>query len=255
MGRKEANMATCFVIQPFDCGKFHRRYKEIFKPAIEAADLEPYRVDEDPSVSIPIDWVEKGIREAAVCLADITENNPNVLFEIGYAIACGKQLAIVRERNVQQKFPFDLQHRAIILYDTETPSDYATLQGKITERLKALGKKEVALNKLAKELPLTETKGGLSARQRFIITIIGGYPPNDPPGEWRIRQSAGDYSLTAFDVHLALRQLTSKNFLQCKNEIHPDGQPYLGYSLTEFAWQWIERNEQEFTLQRPEGPR
>jgi hypothetical protein len=48
-------MATCFVIQPFDRGKFDRRYKDTFKPAIEAAGFEPYRVDEDPSVSIPIE--------------------------------------------------------------------------------------------------------------------------------------------------------------------------------------------------------
>lgn len=135
-------MATCFVIQPFDGGKFDGRYKDVFKSAIEAAGFEPYRVDEDPSVSIPIDDIEKGIRDAAVCLADITENNPNVLFELGYAIACRKELAIVRERNPRQKFPFDIQNRAIILYDTGTSSDFATLGGKITERLKAIKKKQ-----------------------------------------------------------------------------------------------------------------
>jgi hypothetical protein len=63
-------MVTCFVIQPFDAGKFDGRYKDTFKPAIEAAGFEAYRVDKDPSVSIPIEQIEKGIREAIVCLAD-----------------------------------------------------------------------------------------------------------------------------------------------------------------------------------------
>jgi hypothetical protein len=35
-------MATCFVIQPFDSGKFYKRFNDIYKPAIEAAGLEAY---------------------------------------------------------------------------------------------------------------------------------------------------------------------------------------------------------------------
>jgi hypothetical protein len=35
-------MPTCFVIQPFDSGKFDKRFKETFAPAIVAAGFEPY---------------------------------------------------------------------------------------------------------------------------------------------------------------------------------------------------------------------
>lgn len=54
-------MGTCFVIQPFDSGKFDKRFHDIYKPAIEAAGLEAYRVDQDPGVQVPIDSIEKGI--------------------------------------------------------------------------------------------------------------------------------------------------------------------------------------------------
>lgn len=37
----------CFMIQPFDGGKFDKRYEDVFKPAIEAAGLIAYRVDND----------------------------------------------------------------------------------------------------------------------------------------------------------------------------------------------------------------
>jgi hypothetical protein len=47
-------MPTCFVMQPFDGAAFDSRYREVYAPAIVAAGLEPYRVDEDPRVSIPI---------------------------------------------------------------------------------------------------------------------------------------------------------------------------------------------------------
>jgi hypothetical protein len=32
-------------MQPFDADKFDMRYEEVFKPAILAAGLDPYRVD------------------------------------------------------------------------------------------------------------------------------------------------------------------------------------------------------------------
>jgi hypothetical protein len=56
-------MKKCFVIQPFDNGTFDKRYAEIFEPAIKNAGFEPYRVDKDASVRIPIADIEKGINE------------------------------------------------------------------------------------------------------------------------------------------------------------------------------------------------
>jgi hypothetical protein len=45
-------MPRCFVIQPFDKGPYDKRYKDVQVPAITDAGLEPYRVDEDPSVTV-----------------------------------------------------------------------------------------------------------------------------------------------------------------------------------------------------------
>ena len=56
---------TCFVIQPFDRGKFDKRYEDAFEPALAQAGFTAYRVDEDPSTDILIAAIEDGIREAA----------------------------------------------------------------------------------------------------------------------------------------------------------------------------------------------
>jgi hypothetical protein len=88
-------MAHCFVIQPFDGGKFDKRYDDIFAPAIATAGLEPYRVDRDPGVEVPVDDIHRGITTAAACLADITTDNPNVWFELGVAIASQRLVVIV----------------------------------------------------------------------------------------------------------------------------------------------------------------
>lgn len=149
-------MLRCFVIQPFDGGPFDSRFTDVIKPAVKEADLDAYRVDQDPSVSIPIQEIEAGIRDAAVCLADISLDNPNVWFELGYAIAAEKEVVLICSDARQSKFPFDVQHRAIIRYRTNSPRDFAELQNSITERLKALGRLQ---------LPSFEREGGSDGRE------------------------------------------------------------------------------------------
>lgn len=51
-------MAMCSVIQPFDGSKFGKRYADVLAPAKKGAGLEPYRVDQDPKVEVPIDAIE-----------------------------------------------------------------------------------------------------------------------------------------------------------------------------------------------------
>jgi hypothetical protein len=53
-------MPNCFVIQPFDKGgPYDKRYRDVLKPAIEDAELTPYRVDEDPGTTVLIEDIEK----------------------------------------------------------------------------------------------------------------------------------------------------------------------------------------------------
>jgi hypothetical protein len=133
-------MDTCFVIQPFDKGKFDKRYTDIFEPAIKTAGLEPYRVDRDPSVRIPIEEIEDGIKRSALCFAELTSDNPNVWYELGYAFAMDKDVVMVTEE--RQTFPFDIQHRQIINYRPSSKSDFENLEKDITEKLKALLQKK-----------------------------------------------------------------------------------------------------------------
>jgi hypothetical protein len=161
---------------------------------------------------------------------------------------------MICERTVRTKYPFDIQHRQIILYDTGTRSDYATLQGNITVRLRAIDKKEVALEKLAKEPPLTETMG-LSVYERIVIaTIVGNsFGTDESTSEYSIRQEARKNGLTDVAVVLALRKLSRKLLIQHLTSGDGVNEPeYLAYSLTDQGWQWVLDNENQFVLQRPE---
>ena len=129
-------MPTCFVIQPFD-GDNDKRYDEVYKPALEEAGVRPYRVDRDPSVAVPIDAIEARIRESDICLADITTDNPNVWYELGFAFAVGHSVVMTCADSRFGKLPFDVQHRLVIKYATTSPSGFERLREEIVKRVVA----------------------------------------------------------------------------------------------------------------------
>lgn len=126
----------CFVIQPFDDGgPYDKRYDETFKPAIEDAGLEAYRIDKDPGVEIPIDEIERQIASSIACLADISTNNPNVWYELGYAMAKGRVVILICSDERKGGYPFDVRHRKVIKYSTKSAGGYARLRRDITKHL------------------------------------------------------------------------------------------------------------------------
>ena len=129
-------MPTCFVIQPFDEVN-DSRYDEVYKLALEEAGVEPYRVDRDPSVTVVIDAIEAQIRESDICLADITTDNPNVWYELGFAFAVGRPVVMTCAEARVEKLPFDVQHRVVIKYSTASPSDFKKLRAEIVKRVVA----------------------------------------------------------------------------------------------------------------------
>lgn len=163
-------MDTCFIIQPFDNDKFDRRFTESYIPAITKADLEPYRIDRDLSVRVMIDEIEARIRESAICFADITSDNPNVWYELGYAFACGKDVIMVCSDERTGKFPFDIQHRHIIKYKTGSKGDYELLEETITKKIIAF-RQSLETSNILQSTPVVETEG-LKSHEIAILVLI-----------------------------------------------------------------------------------
>jgi hypothetical protein len=167
-------MPTCFVIQPFDADKFDKRFEEVYSPAIQAAGLDPYWVDRDPSVDVLIDAIESGIRGAAVCLADITTDNPNVWYELGFAFAAGRPVVMVcSDERTGKKYPFDIQHRTIIAYKAHSPSDFVKLKSEITSRIKALITRTEALRAIGASEQVAPVQG-LTQPELAVIAALAG---------------------------------------------------------------------------------
>lgn len=207
-------MRKCFVMQPFDKGEFDKRYDDVFAPAIVKAGLEPYRADRDLSASIPIEAIEKNIRDADVCLADISHENPNVWFEVGYAFASGKEVVLVCKEG--STFPFDVRHRTITTYSTHSTRDFEKLQTDITGRLNAIKKK----NKMIAGISPVRPTRGLTAAETLALALIMEDRVTPSPGlsPHSIAGDMGKGGFTRVATALALEGLRNKEFVDMITE-------------------------------------
>lgn len=247
-------MHRCFVIQPFDHGKFDRRFDDIFSPAIQAAQLEPYRVDHDPGAAIPVDEIERGIGGAAICFCDITEDNPNVWFELGYAIALKKALCLVCSSERQGGYPFDVQHRHVIKYDVEFKSDFERLQERITDRLKAIQKTDDFLTSASTHEPLKEVHGLSVLETAVLCTIMEiRFGPSDFISFGNLNNEMSRRGYNGLAVNLGLEKLLSKKFIE-PVEISNSQDDYTGYKITSAGMDWLMSNEHRLTLSRASSP-
>jgi hypothetical protein len=245
-------MATCFVIQPFDSGKFDKRFNDVYKPAIEAAGLEAYRVDRDPGVDVPIDAIEAGIRAAAMCLADITTDNPNVWYELGFAFAAGRPVVMVcSQERTDKKYPFDIQHRTIIPYVADSPSDFDALKQSLTARIKAVLTKGEALRQIAETEQISPIHG-LSQPELFVLAALSSslYMPDSFVAAHQVKNDVEKAGLTALGFSLGVRRLVNKEFIEIGEQVNYNDETYSAFRLLEKGWQWIEANEKLFKVHK-----
>jgi hypothetical protein len=246
-------MGTCFVIQPFDGGAFDKRYDDILIPAIAVAGLTPYRVDRDPTVSIPIEKIEEEIRRSDICIADISTNNPNVWFELGYAFAAGKEVVMLCAFGSQPKFPFDIQHRSVTQYKTDAPSDFEELKDKIIHRLKALLAKEEKLGKIGNISSIASVEGLTPHEMALLIVIAENMDnPRDSVASHVVKRDMDQTGYTRIALMLGLNSLLKKGMVNFFENEDQNGNPFTVYSATQEGLAWLEQNQERLLLKKDE---
>jgi hypothetical protein len=243
-------MPECFVIQPFDNGKFDQRYKDTFKPAIEGADLTPYRVDKDPAVNDLLVGIRDGIQRASAFLADITLDNPNVWYELGHAMAAGIPFCVICSDERVGDYPFDVGHLKIIPYKTGASSYYADLQSGITMRLKAAVNSQSNLLTIAKSQEILAGHEGLSVHEQMVLSILFEEHFDIEPGasHWSLAQKMEKAGATKVATNLAILQLQEKRMIGEDIRENHDNSPYRAFFLDNAGTQWIMKNQSALVL-------
>lgn len=106
----------CFVLMPFS-EAFDDIYQLGIKAACEAAGAYSERVDEQIFQGSILERVFNQIARADLIIADMTNRNPNVFYEVGYAHALGKRTILLT--NNSDDIPFDLKHFPHIIYNNK----------------------------------------------------------------------------------------------------------------------------------------
>ena len=118
-----------FVVMQFT-EQYNELYNEVIRPTCESYGYECIRADDMYTNKLIIEDIVQYIKESSIVIADITPNNPNVFYEVGYAHGSGKPTILLSDKKREQ-VPFDVSGFRTLFYDN-------TIGGKavIEERLK-----------------------------------------------------------------------------------------------------------------------
>lgn len=113
----------CFVIMPisdqgdYPVGHFTKVYEQIIKPAVEEAGYEAYRVDENSICDAIIDKIFSAIQDCPMAICDLSNRNPNVLYELGLRQAYDKPVVLIQDDKTDKIF--DVSGISTVFYKSE----------------------------------------------------------------------------------------------------------------------------------------
>lgn len=114
----EESPQSCFIAMPFH-GRFMDYYPAIYEPAIQKSNLRAVRADSIFSAGDIVRQIVEAIATSSIVLADISELNANVYYEIGIAHSFGKPTVLLSQS--ADLIPFDLRTGRCIIYDVTLP--------------------------------------------------------------------------------------------------------------------------------------
>ncbi len=143
----------CFVIMPisdqgdYPEGHFTKVYEQIIKPAVEDAGYEAYRVDENNICDAIINKIFDAIQKCPMAICDLSNRNPNVLYELGLRQAYDKPVVLIQDEKTEKIF--DVSGISTVFYkSTRLYEDVIEAREKIKNAI--LSTKEGKENTLAK---------------------------------------------------------------------------------------------------------
>jgi nucleoside 2-deoxyribosyltransferase len=184
---------NCFLIMPY-----HDSYDDVLhaikRAAAKAGDIRCHRLDEHQPGGRIVPRLVEALESADLCIADLSGDRPNVMWELGYAMAKGKH-AILLTQNPGE-LPFDLHDVQRINYDRNRLVD--TLESRLAaslrdsaDALRRLPKGESETDLLRAQLKQLESRlGGLEVQNASLHQLVGS-------GASRISQAPGSDSALA----------------------------------------------------------
>jgi hypothetical protein len=87
-------------------------------PALQENGFDAIRPDREVFIGDKMEFIKKTLESARFIIAVLTDKNPNVIFEVGYALAL--KLPVIVLATSMEDVPFDVRNLRIILYKSVT---------------------------------------------------------------------------------------------------------------------------------------
>ena len=129
----------CFVIMPFSAtascteDEWTQIFEQVLKPAVESAGLDYVCRRSVATRGNIIGAIVQDLNDSYVVLADVTDKNANVFYELGVRHAIKDRSILIAQK--REDIPFDLQAYAYHVYGWKTPEERQALADKIRQLL------------------------------------------------------------------------------------------------------------------------
>lgn len=134
--KAKTNAPVCFVVMQFT-EAFNELYREVIKPSCEHFGYAVVRADDFYTSGLILDDITRSIRESALVIADVTPDNPNVFYEVGYAHGIGKPTILLSDRK-RDRLPFDISGFRTLFYDN-TIGGKTAVESRLKKHLEGIG--------------------------------------------------------------------------------------------------------------------
>lgn len=119
-----------FVIQSFE--KSSEGVYELIASAAAKAGATSFRADSVQAGANIVDSIHSAIQSASLLVADISNANPNVMYEVGLAQAQKKPLILIARSS--RAIPFDLSGIHVLIYDLVSPLEFVQKLSKVIQQ-------------------------------------------------------------------------------------------------------------------------
>ena len=217
----------CFVISPIgESGSDSRKRSDqilnhIIKPAVEQAGLTAVRSDHLPSSGIITSQIIRHIINDRIIVADLTDQNPNVFYELALRHAFRKP--VVQLILADQKIPFDVQGVRTVQYSL-TLDGVAQAREQVTKQINsALAKGYEVESPVTVAAQLQELTRSTTPEIQLLIKTIADQIES-------LNKSVADVNKSVADVSRAIYRHDS-----LKEALPPHIQDQLGEILRRYA--------------------
>ena len=127
---------NAFVVMQFK-EEYNEFFREVIKPTCEKHGLEVIRADDMYTSGLIIQDIIQSLEESSLVIAEITPDNPNVYYELGYAHGIKKPTILLCDSS-REKLPFDISGIRTIFYDNKI-SGKSQVEERLSKHLEYLG--------------------------------------------------------------------------------------------------------------------